>query len=254
MRSLIAVVAMAVAAGAPTVVAEAADGPSRYVVTVGNQSAGGDPGVLYVGGPLNIVLRDRDRADTTFRLCITPAPIDQPSCRAGRTDRVISGPAISAPGETRLRFTLAGGAIVERTIVAVTNAAAQREPGPYRILGAAVVVSGANAGAVLRLNRAMPRNGEDRPPVTLGASLRRDEVLPRGQRFYGGITPSQIGRRDRHCYATEVQQLVPRTHFEDGRRAVVGIRIGHRLVAAASVVVRRGIDITSRGVSRRAGC
>jgi hypothetical protein len=251
-RSLALLITLCVAAGAAAF-AQAGTGGSRYVVTVGNQGAGGDPGVLYVGGPANFTLRDRQGADRAFELCVTPAPLDQPSCRRGRTNKVISGPAFSAAGETRVRFTLDGGTVIERTVEVATPAVA-RKSRPYRLLAAVARFSGPDAGAVVRLNRSMPVNGEDRPPVNLGPGLIANEVLPRGQRFYGGITPSVIGRRDRHCYLVEVRQLVPRTRLRDGGRVVVGISLGHRIVAVAPVILRPGGDMTGRTLLRGAGC
>jgi len=250
--SLVLLLALCVAAGAAAF-AQAATGGSRYVVTVGNQGAGGDPGVLYVGGPANFTLRDRQGGDRALELCVTPAPVDQPSCRRGRTNKVISGPAFSAAGETRVRFTLDGGAVVERTVEVATPEVA-RGSRPYRVLAAAAAFSGRDVGAVVRLNRSMPANGEDRPPVNLGPDLIANEVLPRGQRFYGGITPTVVGRRDRHCYLVEAQQLIPRTRLRDRGRTVVGIRLGHRIVAVAPVVLRAGGDATARTLLRRAGC
>lgn len=176
------------------------------------------------------------------------------ACRR-RTGRVISGPAFSAPGETKLRFTLAGGALIERSVTVASNEAARREPRPYRILAAAATFVGRDAGVVVRLNRAMPTRGEDRPPVMLGASLLRNEVLPESQRYYGGITPGRTrARPGRFCYFTEAQQLVPRTRLRDGARSVVGIRAVQRLVATLPVTLRAGGDVTSRATLRRAGC
>lgn len=250
--SLVLLLTLCVAAGAAAF-AQASTAGSRYVVTVGNQGAGGDPGVLYVGGPANFTLRDRQGGDQALELCVTPAPVDQPSCRRGRTNKVISGPAFSAAGETRVRFEMDGGAVVERTVEVATPAVA-RESRPYRVLAAVAVFTGRDAGAVVRLNRSMPVNGEDRPPVTLAPHLITDQVLPRGQQFYGGLTPSVIGRRDRHCYLAEAQQPVPRSRLRDRGRAVVGIRLGHRIVAVAPVVLRTGGDATRRTLLRRAGC
>ncbi len=253
MKSSLALLVALCGAAVAAALAQASPGGSRYIVTVGNQGAGGDPGVLYVGGPANFALRDRPGGDRAFELCVTPPPVDQPSCRRGRTNKVISGPAFSAAGETRVRFTLDGGTVIERTVEVATPEVA-RGSRPYRVLAAVAAFSGRDVGAVVRLNRSMPANGEDRPPVTLGPNLIANEVLPRGQQFYGGLTPSVIGRRDRHCYLAEAQQPVPRTRLRDRGRAVVGIRLGHRIVAVAPVILRAGGDATRGTLLRRAGC
>jgi len=229
-------------------------GYERYTLTVGNQSLGGDPDVLYVGGPANFTVRDRSGADRPIELCITPAPIDQPSCRRGRTNRTISGPAFSRSGETTVRFTVAGGEPVDRTVVVETAADARSQPGPYRILAAAATYRGRAAGVVVRLNRALPRRGEDRPPLMLGREIIRNEILPRGQRFYGGTTPARVGRRDRYCYAAEAQQIVPRRFLRHGARFIAAIRRDHRIVTTAGVVLRRGGDAFDRAPLRRTGC
>lgn len=183
-RTLLAVftAALAVVAVAHGVTSE------RYTLTVGHQSAGGDPGVLYVGGPANFRVVDRE-------------------------------------GER-----------------------------PLRILGAAAIAEGRGAAVVVRLNRALPAGGQARPPLMLGRAIVRNEVLPRGQRFYGGTTPTRVGRRGRHCYAAEAQQVVPRSALKPGSTFVAAIRRDRRVVAARAVTVRRGADGFDPAFLRRAGC
>jgi hypothetical protein len=246
---IVAVLALVLAAGTAYGVSY-----ERYSVVVGNQAAGGDPGVLYVGGPANFTLRDRSGGDRPLELCITPAPIDQPSCRMGRTNPTISGPAFSQPGETTIRFSVSGGDVVERTVVVETGAGARGEPAPYRILAAAATFRRRDAAVVVRLNRALPRRGPERPPLTLGRQIVPNEILPRGQQFYGGTTPTRVGRRERHCYVAEAQQLIPRGYLRAGARFTAAIRRDRRLVTTAPVVLRPGGDAFDYNFLRRAGC
>ena len=46
---------------------------SRYSVRIVNSLAGGDPGFLYVGGPANITVKDKQRAGQRVTVCMTPA-------------------------------------------------------------------------------------------------------------------------------------------------------------------------------------
>lgn len=226
----------------------------RYTLTVGNQGAGGDPGVLYVGGPANFRVVDRGGGERPLELCVEPAPIDQPSCRRSTTNRTISGPAFTAAGETVVRFTVDGRPPVERAVVVRSPEAAQAEGGPVRILGAAAIAEGRGAAVVVRLNRALPTRGQARPPLMLGREIVRNEVLPRGQRFFGGTTPNRVGRRGRHCYAAEAQQVVPRSALRPGTTFVAAIRRDRRVVAARPVTIRRGSDGFDPAFLRRAGC
>ena len=107
---------------------------------------------------------------------------------------------------------------------------------------------------VVRLNRALPRRGDDRPPLTLGRDIVRNEILPRGQRFYGGTTPTRVGRRDSHCYVAEAQQIVPRRFLRHGARFIAAIRRDHRILTTAQVVLRRDGDAFDAALLRRAGC
>jgi hypothetical protein len=134
------------------------------------------------------------------------------------------------------------------------GAAHAGSPPSYRILGATAVHQGRDAAVIVRLDRALPPRGEDRPPLMLGRGLRRGADMPRGQRYYGGATPGRAGRRDRHCYVAEAQQPLPRAALRAGARFTAAIRAGRRILATRSVVLRRGGDAFTRAVLRRAGC
>lgn len=88
----------------------------RYSVRIVNSLAGGDPGFLYVGGPANITVKDTKRAGQALTLCVTPAPIDRPSCRTGRTGRTIDSVAWSAAVPTEVRITIEGGPVLVDTV------------------------------------------------------------------------------------------------------------------------------------------
>lgn len=225
----------------------------RYTLTVGNQAAGGDPGVLYVGGPANFRVRDRTGEDRPVELCITPAPIDQPGCRTIRTNRTVSGPAFSQAGETTISYAV-GGERFERTVTVASPRDARAEGGPYRILAAAATYRRRDAAVVVRLDRALPARAEARSPLMLGRQILPNEVLPRGQRFYGGTTPAKVGRRDRHCYAAEAQQVIPRSDLRRGGGFKVAIRRDRRIVSAVAVVPRPGGDGLDPAFLRRVGC
>lgn len=89
---------------------------SRYSVRIVNSLAGGDPGFLYVGGPANITVKDRQHAGQTLRLCVTPAPIDRPSCRSGRTGHTIDTVAWSEAVPTEVRIEIDGGPVLVDTV------------------------------------------------------------------------------------------------------------------------------------------
>ena len=89
---------------------------SRYSVRIVNSPAGGDPGFLYVGGPANITVKDTKRAGQALTMCVTPAPIDRPSCRNGRTGHTIDSVAWSAAVTTEVRITIAGGPVLVDTV------------------------------------------------------------------------------------------------------------------------------------------
>src|SRR5207249_1592264 len=110
--------------------------------------------------------------DRPIELCIAPAPIDQPSCRRGRTNRTISGPAFSRSGETTVRFAVAGGEPVSRTVVVETAADARSQPGPYRILAAAATYRGRAAEAQQIVPRRFLRHG-----ARFIAAIRRDHRI-----------------------------------------------------------------------------
>jgi hypothetical protein len=86
----------------PAAAASSPPGAHRYTIRVVNSAAGGYPGRnptrFYVGQPINITVRDRLRRAQKFELCITPPPIDRPSCRRGTTGRTITGLAPSRSG------------------------------------------------------------------------------------------------------------------------------------------------------------
>ena len=89
---------------------------SRYSVRIVNSPAGGDPGVLYVGDPANITVKDPQRAAQALTLCVTPAPIERSSCRNGRTGRTIDSVAWSSPGATEVRIAIHGGPVLVDTV------------------------------------------------------------------------------------------------------------------------------------------
>src|SRR5205823_8630474 len=105
-------------------------------------------------GPMNLELHDAQNAHEAFRLCITPAPESRPSCQSGHTGILITSLAPSAAGTMRLRFTLPGGRVVDRSVQVVTNATAQHT-NRVRILRAALVYERSTLGAVIRLDRAL---------------------------------------------------------------------------------------------------
>ena len=89
---------------------------SRYSVKIVNSRAGGDPGFLYVGGPANITVKDKQRAGQKLTLCITPAPEQRPSCRTGRTGRTIDTIVWSAADPTEVRISIEGGPVLVDTV------------------------------------------------------------------------------------------------------------------------------------------
>jgi hypothetical protein len=89
---------------------------TAYSTRVSNSPAGGDPGYFYVGGPLNVTLRDSRERDQRYELCMTPAPIDRDSCTSGRAGRPITGLAPSEAGRTKLRFEVPDGPVIVRYI------------------------------------------------------------------------------------------------------------------------------------------
>jgi hypothetical protein len=230
--ALLALVATAVAA-------------PRYTVTVVSSAAGGDPGVLYVGGPMNLELRDARNAREAYRLCITPAPIDQPSCRNGHSATVISGPAPSAAGRTELRFELPGGRTVRRVVNVVS-----KPPKRIRLLHAAAVYRRPNLGVVVRLSGALP--ARRRPAVIAAPSLLRGQIFPPGQRFFGGVTPGRIGRSSRHCYAAEARQPEPRVRPRAGTFWKVALSDGSRVREVATATIRTRGSLAA--AARRLGC
>ncbi len=89
---------------------------SRYSVRIVNSPAGGDPGFLYVGGPANITVEDKQRAGQKLKLCITPAPIERSSCRSGQTGRTIDSIAWSEAVPTTVRIEIEGGPVLTDTV------------------------------------------------------------------------------------------------------------------------------------------
>lgn len=107
---------------------------TAYSTRVSNSIAGGDPGYFYVGGPLNVTLRDAQDRDQRYELCMAPAPIDRESCATGRTGRPITGLAPSEAGRTKLRFEVPGGPVIVRYIdVREPEGSAARETGRIRV-------------------------------------------------------------------------------------------------------------------------
>ncbi|HVF79495.1 MAG TPA: hypothetical protein VNA28_14460 [Solirubrobacteraceae bacterium] len=89
---------------------------SRYSVRIVNSPAGGDPGFLYVGGPANVTVIDRERAGQTLKLCVTPAPVERSSCRSGRAGRTIDSVAWSEAVPTEVRIEIDGGPVLVDTV------------------------------------------------------------------------------------------------------------------------------------------
>lgn len=89
---------------------------SRYSVSITNSRAGGDPGFLYVGGPANITVRDKERAGQPVKVCITPAPIERSSCRTGRTGQTIDTIVWSAAAPTEVRVAIEGGPVLSEKV------------------------------------------------------------------------------------------------------------------------------------------
>lgn len=85
---------------------------TRYSVRIVNSPAGGDPGFLYVGGPANITVKDKQRAGQALTLCVTPAPIDRPSCRSGRTGHTIDTIVWSQPVATQVSIAIENGPVL----------------------------------------------------------------------------------------------------------------------------------------------
>lgn len=87
-----------------------------YSTRVSNSIAGGDPGYFYVGGPLNVTLRDAKNRDQRYELCMSPAPLGREACTTGRAGRPVTGLAPSQAGRTKLRFELPDGPVIVRYI------------------------------------------------------------------------------------------------------------------------------------------
>jgi hypothetical protein len=121
--TLLALTALAAAAGA-------AIASGAYTTRVVNSTAGGDPGYFYVGGPLNITLKDHRGGSARYQLCMSPAPIDRPACRMARLNRTVDSLAPSKSGKTKLRFKLAGHKVLIRYIRVRRAASAAHASGP----------------------------------------------------------------------------------------------------------------------------
>lgn len=115
-RHIVVVLVAVCAAGAAWGTVALAGGEGRYSTRVVNSIAGGDPGFFYVGGPLNIRLIDRQGGTGRYDLCVTPAPIDKPSCRRARANRTVDSLAPSQVGLTKLRFEIPGRKVIVRFI------------------------------------------------------------------------------------------------------------------------------------------
>lgn len=89
---------------------------SRYSVRIVNSLAGGDPGFLYVGGPANITVKDKQRAGQKLTLCVMPAPVERSSCRTGRTGHTIDTIVWSAAVPTQVRIEIDGGPVLTDTV------------------------------------------------------------------------------------------------------------------------------------------
>lgn len=106
-------VVLVVAGGGASVAHGEHTGYSSRIV---NSTAGGNPGYFYVGGPLNVTLREGRGREKGYELCMTPAPIDRPACRRARTGRTVDGLAPSRAGRTKVRFEVSGGPVLVRYI------------------------------------------------------------------------------------------------------------------------------------------
>jgi hypothetical protein len=85
---------------------------SRYSVRIVNSLAGGDPGFLYVGGPANITVQDKQRAGQKVKVCVTPNPLERSSCRTGQTGRTIDTVVWSEAVPTEVRIEIEGGPVL----------------------------------------------------------------------------------------------------------------------------------------------
>jgi hypothetical protein len=88
---------------------------SRYSVRLVNSPAGGDPGFLYVGGPANITVKDRQRAGQPVTVCVTPAP-ERGACRSGHTGQTIDSIVWDQATATEVRITIEGGPVLAFTV------------------------------------------------------------------------------------------------------------------------------------------
>ncbi len=90
---------------------------SRYRLRIRNSLAGGGGSTFHVGSPINVTVVDRHSSHhRTLTLCMSPAPIDKPSCREGVTNRTIASLAPSKPGVTKVTARFADGSQVTRHI------------------------------------------------------------------------------------------------------------------------------------------
>jgi hypothetical protein len=104
--------------------------------------------------------------------------------------------------------------------------------------------------AVFRTDRALDRH---RYATIAGLRLSAGERLPRA--LFGGVTPSAIGARRRHCYQAEVSQLRRHTAV-DARRWRFALRTNGRVVGAPTRVTLKRASGGGWGLAaaRRLGC
>ncbi len=98
---------------------------ARYSVRIVNSLAGGDPGFLYVGGPANITVKDKQRAGQRVTVCMTPAPMERDSCRSGRTGQTIDTIVWSDNVATEVKVTIDGGPVLVDTVYPYANPGAR---------------------------------------------------------------------------------------------------------------------------------
>jgi hypothetical protein len=90
---------------------------ARYAIHVANSGAGGGGAVFHTGSPINITVIDHDsHAQRPVTICMTPAPIDRPSCHRAHTNRTLASLAPSRAGPTKITATLPGGATLVHVI------------------------------------------------------------------------------------------------------------------------------------------
>lgn len=83
-----------------------ASASSGFTIRVSNSGLGGNPGYLYVGGPINVTVEGKAPAQT-FQACMTPPPIDRVPCRHGRVGRTVEtlgAPSTSGLVQLRVSF------------------------------------------------------------------------------------------------------------------------------------------------------